>query len=126
MVNIKFVGEPKIGQRIYRTAHILCNLDQPTTCNIMVSAAEAAQMLQAHPTWFKMGDNANLETAIKEEEIVNKSLAKILPLVDVLSLNRTKKVLYMTNTIEIPVAKGMKVSELDTLIKSHYKDKELD
>ncbi len=126
MVNLRFVGDQKTGQRTYRTSNIFCSLDQPGTCNIMVSAAQAAQMMKDHPTWFKQGDNSNLEKAVKDEEEVAKTLSKPIPLVDALALDRTKKILYMAGTLKIPVDKKLKVSELDILIRSHYIDEEME
>ena len=126
MVHLKFVGDPKAGQRTYRSGKISCDLDKPDTCDIMVPAKQAAQILKDHPTWFRMKDDVDLDKATSDELNEAKSLAKILPLVDALALNRTKKILYMTSTLEIPVSKNIKVGELDVLLKSHYGDNDLE
>ena len=126
MVHLKFVGDPKACQRIYRSDKIYCNLDEPGTCDIMVHAKKAAQVLNDHPTWFKIKDDIDLNKAERDEENEVKSLAKILPLVDALALSRVQKILYMTSTLEIPVSKNTKVGELNVLIKSHYGDNDLE
>ena len=126
MVHLKFVGDPKTGQRTYRSGNRDCDLDKPETCDIMVPAKEAAQILKSHSLWFKIKDDVDLDKEASDELSEAKSLAKVLPLVDALALNRTKKILYMTSTLEIPVSKNIKVVELDVLLKSHYGDNDLE
>lgn len=132
MIKVIFIGDQRKGVTKYRgydpgtEEDVNCDLDNPASCEKYVSAKKAVQLLNDHPTWFKMPGKEDVDVELEKQIKEEKAQSKIIPLEEALALQRAKKISYMKRALGLKITDKMKVSELDMILESYYEDEEIE